>query len=680
MSDDPDNSAALALASPSEQRVPPTRSRDWFALAGLVVILAVQLWGAVRQWSITSDEINHLHAGYRYVTCGDFGWNPEHPPLLKMIAALPLLVMHVNDPITNACGMPDNKGIDFHVGHDFVFDNPASILMAGRAAASVFVFGLLALVWFAARKMFGLATAVIASVLLVFEPNILAHGALVTTDVPAAFGFLAAVISLYRYFETRVSFYVILTGLATGIALAVKHSCVLLVPVLLLLCVIDPLLVPSPNKSRGRQILRNVAAVFCAGLIAIGLLWITYGLRYGARPNGAPAWVNDKLPESHSLVATRVIPALQKRHLLPEAYLNGLQDILVDPEVIPRPAFLLGHVYRGGRWFYFPVAALIKFSLVTLVFGIVSCLALSFWNARRRELSFLGVPAAVFLFASCTSSLNMGIRHVLPVLPFLVLFGAAGTYAFAVRYRRGMVVCGVLIALHCGSSLHALPNYLSYSNELWGGPRNTYRYLADSNVDWGQSMKEAKSYLEQHPASSCWMIHSYNDTNQDFGIPCGETSEYKQEEPPPRLTGTLIVTSNALDGILNYTGGSRTAAMFRTLRPKAQLGGSALFVYEGEFDLSGPLATYHAAQSTKILAYDTKLAMQEAEQAVTFDPRNHIAHFVLCLGAESLGHGTRAESECNTTLQLVREDPNVLADGAGIEKYMKSHGMRVTAR
>ena len=404
---------------------------------------------------------------------------------------------------------------------------------------------------------------------------------------------------------------------------------------------------------------------------------MTYGLRYGARPNGAVTWVNDKVPEAHGIVATRIIPALKGRHLLPEAYLNGLQDILVDPEVIPRPAFLLGHVYRGGRWFYFPVAALIKFSAMVVILGLLSCFAFGFWKERKRQLLFLGIPPLVFFFASCTSSLNMGIRHVLPVLRFLILLGAAGSWALASRYPKGAIACAAVLVLHAASSLHSYPNYISYSNEFWGGPANTSKYLADSNVDWGQSMKEAKAYLDRHPATSCWMIHSYNDTNQDFGIPCGETSEFKQEEPPLHLAGTLIVTSNALDGILNYAGGSRTAAMFRNLTPKAKLGGSALFVYEGNFDLSGPLATYHAAQSANLLASDTQAAMREAQRAIAFDPRNHIAHFVMCLGADTLGDKDRAEQECNTTLRLIHEDANILADAPGIASFMKSRGMRI---
>ncbi len=667
-----------AVSAPSPLRLTP--GKQILVLCGLALVLGVQLVAAVRQWSITSDEINHLHAGYRYLTCGDFGWNPEHPPLLKLVAALPLLAMQVNDPAPGACGMANSKAIDFHVGHDFTFANPERMLMAGRAAASLFVFALLALVWFGARKMFGVEAALIAASLLVFDPSMLAHGALVTTDMAATFGFLAAVLALYFYLESRVGFYLIITGVATGIALAVKHSSVLLAPALLALAILDPVFVSSAEKSRARRILENLAAVVIVGLIAVAVLWMTYGVRYAARPNGAETWANESVADSNSMLATRITPALERAHLLPEAYLKGFQDILVDPEVMPRPAFLLGRVYRGGRWFYFPVAALIKFSAVVLIFALAACFSWRFWKKNRRELLFLIVPPAIFLAASCASDINMGIRHILPVLPFLILFGASGTWVLLSRYKNGLAVCAVAVFLHAASSLHAFPNYIAYSNEFWGGPSNTYRYLADSNVDWGQSMKEAKAYLDRAQPKSCWMIHAYNDMDSDYGIPCGETSEFKVDEPPQHFSGTVIVTASALAGILNYTGGARTAAMFRNLQPKAKLGGSALFVYEGDFDLSSFVASYHAQQSAGMLAYDARSAMREAQEAVWFDARNHIGHFVMCLAAEALGNPVQAEQECNATLKVLREDPNVLADRPGIEKYMRSHGMRVSTQ
>jgi hypothetical protein len=169
-------------------------------LAALIVIMLAQLWTSVVQLSITSDEIDHIHAAYRYWQCNDFGWNPEHPPLVKIVAGLPLQFMHINDPIPHACGMPNDKSIDFVAGHAFVFANPERMLTAARFAVSFFSVLLLVTVWFFARRLFGLPVAIVSGVLVAFDPNILSHGALVTTDVAASLGFLLAIYAAHTVY------------------------------------------------------------------------------------------------------------------------------------------------------------------------------------------------------------------------------------------------------------------------------------------------------------------------------------------------------------------------------------------------------------------------------------------------------------------------------------------------
>ncbi len=170
---------------------------QWWILGALAVVMLAQLWTSVVQLSITSDEVDHLHAAYRYWQCNDFGWNPEHPPLMKLVAGLPLQAMRINDPFRHACGAQNSKEVDFLAGHQFVFANPESMLTRARFAVSLFSILLLLTTWFFARKMFGTPTAIVAGVLLVFEPNILAHGALVTTDIAASSGILLTLYALY---------------------------------------------------------------------------------------------------------------------------------------------------------------------------------------------------------------------------------------------------------------------------------------------------------------------------------------------------------------------------------------------------------------------------------------------------------------------------------------------------
>ena len=127
--------------------------------------------------------------------------------------------------------------------------------------------------------------------------------------------------------------------------------------------------------------------------------------------------------------------------------------------------------------------------------------------ARVAARLWMLVPATVFLAASMTSNLNIGVRHILPIYPFLTVLAAVGAWIMAKTHRAWGLVMGGLVLFHAASSLRAFPNYLSYSNELWGGPSKTYRVLTDSNVDWGQGLPAAKHYLETHPATPCWLAY-----------------------------------------------------------------------------------------------------------------------------------------------------------------------------
>ena len=629
-------------------------SREWIILFALVAAMLAQLWSSVVQLSITSDEIDHLHAAYRYWQCNDFGWNPEHPPLVKIVAGLPLQAMRINDPIPHACGLADDKATDFILGHRFVFANPESMLTAARFAVSLFPVLLLVAVWFFARKMFGLPVAIIAGALLAFEPNLLAHGALVTTDAAATLGILLCVYALYCYDLEPNGSRLLALGLALGFALLAKHSTVLLVLILPALVVGNALL--SGGNRVGRTLLRRAGALVAAGAIAMVVLWAGYGFRYAARPGGAAVAEPPKLPLAHGVAATKIVPQLKRLRIAPEAYLAGLQDVLAESEV-GRASFILGKLYNEGRWFYFPIAATIKFTLPFLLMVLASAVSWKFWRSRRRELLYLVLPALIYFDISMTSKLNMGIRHVLPVLPFLAVFAAAGAWDLARQYRWAMIALVALLAFHAITSLHAFPNYLSYSNELWGGPSQTYRYLSSSDDDWGQAQKMARDYVEKNHISNCYLVRTYNNLNSDYGIPCAGMSEIQWDPLPMQYTGTMIVSSTMLDGIGVPMAGVRTNRLFRGLKPKAKIGGSALLAYEGTFDTSPMLAAQLIMRAANVEDRDPPLAFRLAGQAAQLDPTNGQARLIMCKAYRSFGDDEKALEECKAGLSLLAADP-----------------------
>jgi hypothetical protein len=648
-----------------------TTSWQWIILAALVVVMLAQMWTSVYQLSVTSDEADHLHAGYRYLQCRDFGWNPEQPPLAKMVAALPLLAMNIQDPILSPCGMANGKMVDFQVGHDFLFANPESVLMAARMAASGLAILLLLTVWFFARRAFGVSTAVISGTLIAFEPNLLAHGSLVMTDVPAALGFVLAVYALYVYLSNPDRTRLVVLGLATGLALCLKHSTILLAVIVPSLVVIDALLLDSTERMR--TLLRNLAALVSVMVIALVVLWGVYGFRYDSRPDQARPWTPARLESAHGAVATKVIPAIARWRILPQAYLIGLQDVLVESDEGKR-MFLVGRMYPTGRWFYFPVAATIKFTLPTLLLMLVSAFAVGFWKKRKREAAFLLVPAAILLASAMSYTINIGIRHVLPLLPFLVIFAAAGTWSVARNRWWATLALLALLLFHAVSSLRAFPNYLSYSNELWGGPQNTYKYLSDSNADLGQALKMARHYVAASRPTHCWLIQPYNETASDYGIPC---DDIYSKIPPLHFDGTLIVSSILVDGVMSPFW-KRSASLFKDVQPKAKLGGSALFVYDGNFDLTPMVAAERLKLATSVGPRDPQFAIAQASDVLSFDPNNGLANAVLCYSYATLGEAGMAEQHCNIALKLMREDRFSLPhDTADVTAFMRRHGLQI---
>ena len=635
----------------------------WIVLSMLALSMLVQMWASIRQLSVTSDEIDHLHAGYRYLQCGDFGWNPEHPPLVKMVAALPLLGMHVNDPVANACGLTTSRELDFRYGHIFTFANPQSMLLMARMAASIFAIMLLIATYLFARELFDVQVAMFAAAMVAFEPNLLGHGSLVTTDVAAAFGYLLATFALWRYLKQPTILRACALGVAIGLALATKYSTLVLIVLLPLLTVLLGLVTKTDGGKRG--ISPRLSGIAAAMLIAIGVLWACYGFRYAARPNAAPAWSNDGSSLAHGVLATKVIPSIENFRLLPQAYLAGLQDVTIGSE-LGRPAFLLGQDYLGGRWYYFPTAALIKSTVALLLSVFLSFAAHKYWRERRRELLFLWGPVLIFMLASANSGMNIGIRHVFPVLPFLAIFGAAGIWNLKWNRTAVRATVAILVLANIVTCLRAFPDYISYANELWGGPGNVYKYLADSNADWGQAQIAARNYIEQTKATPCITIRTYYSANADYGIPCEDISPMNKRILPRYFSGTIVVSSSVVDGIANGVDDAfawsriNCARMFKGLKPKATIGGSALLVYEGTFDLSPIIADQYVARIGKTGdIHEPAAVAQQAKLALEIDPSNLLGRYRLCQAYAYLGNFEGAKAECPTVYQMMQSNPYV---------------------
>jgi tetratricopeptide (TPR) repeat protein len=622
-------------------------SRGQYALAALLLlILAVELALTARHESQTVDEGIHIYAGYRH-WCGDYGINPEHPPLGKLVATVPLLF----DPPKNpgpACGADNSdKSVNFALGREFLYSNDAiRILTETRAFIGLFPLLLAILVFVAGRRMFGGWAGLLAMFLVVFEPTIVGHGTLVTTDLAETCCYFAAVYAFYRYTQQRTNLRLVVAGVAAGLALAAKHSGILLLPALVLLAIADLWLRrrdPRDDMS-GResevkiQLMRQAAALTLIFLVSFVTLWGFYRFRHAPRPPGyemsesLSAFIQNGVQyrHAHGLMLTRVIPLLT--YVLPKSYVYGMADIAIDNSV-GRTAYVFGRLYTTGQWFYFPAAILVKATLGFLLLLLLSIPAAGYlWREKKRETLFLLIPAIFFLAVSMTSKLNFGIRHIIPIFPLLIVLAAGAACYLARRNRVWLYAVVLLVAFHCASSLRAFPYYLSYSNEAFGGPQQTYRYLLDTNSDWAQGLIDDRDYLARNGITDCWLDY-YGPLDPDYyGVPCKVLALYPAKRAgalPLPFDGTLIVS---VADFMGYAWGPPEINPFGPLHqvaPVARLGGHSL-VFQGHFDLPVPSAESHSAMAQN-LAGDGRVeeALAEARTAVALAPQAMDTHLTL---------------------------------------------------
>ena len=305
------------------------------AVVLLFGVFAFQLWFHATRTSATIDESPHIFAGYRYWQCGDFGVNVEHPPLLKLLAAIPLVSKDVIQPSWDCGTKVTSSDESYLAGNLFLAkNNPDNIVIPARLSAALMSLFLALMIFLAAREMFGNLEAVVALGLLAFEPNIIAHGSLVTTDMAVAATMFAAVYAFYRYRKNPTWVRLLIVGLATGATLASKHSGILILPILLTLFIADFFLVRKAEIEAGvsRRFLRRIAAFAGIIFIAFGVLWAFYGFRYDAVPNDSqpPVLVEEIFVGAPPEVTNSPVVKTMKTvvRIFPESYAAGLFYIM----------------------------------------------------------------------------------------------------------------------------------------------------------------------------------------------------------------------------------------------------------------------------------------------------------------------------------------------------------------
>lgn len=643
-------------------------TKNLYAISAVLFfgLFVFQLWFHVTRTSATIDEVPHILAGYRHLQCGDFGINPEHPPLLKMIAALPLMSQDLIQPDWD-CGSKITEKYDaWFAGFSFLTNNGAdNIVIPARLATSIMSILLIVLVTLAAREMFGRTEALIALILFAFEPTIIAHGALVTTDMAVSAGLFASVFLFYRYRKNPTFARFVLVGIAVGWTLSSKHSGIIVLPILFLLLVADILFFSGIKFNRNlfgyfaRQL-----AVF-AGIVFIGyiLLWACYGFRYSALPNHSENVISIddffmqlKMPQAIESPKGEIVKFISQTHLLPESYTLGLADLVATSR---RPTFLFGEVSPNGVWFYFPFAFAIKSSIALLALFPLGLITFRLYRERGREMMFLLLPSLLFFALSLASEMNIGIRHILPVYAFYIVVAAPGAYSAAQKSKRDRYGLILLLIFHIFTAARTAPDYLPFSNDMWGGPNNTHKYLSDSNVDWGQNIKLVNEYLKRENIKDCWFANFGSGELAQIGQPCRllpggfgwNFSEKPIDAVPPVIEGTILISTSVSPP---YRSNAEYLSITEKAKPIAQIG-STIFVYQGRFEIPLAAASSHlerCEQLNRIKLY--KEAIEDCRQAIKLIPENIQAHFLLGVALSKTQETEEAVKEFQNTIEMTK--------------------------
>lgn len=630
-------------------------------VAALLAILVTQLALSIRQESITWDEDDHIYSGYMSLKTGDFGLNPEHPPLVKMLAALPLLSMDLKVPPLQG---REFKHEAFLNGKEFVFGNDADkLLFRARMAASLLTVLLAVLVFCAAREMFGVAAGFFALTLFVFDPNFLAHGAFVTTDVGLSCFLFASAYAFYRYVKKPSLGRLLLVGIATGLAFAAKHTGVLAAPSLVALALVEWWRSRKGEGGERFSFGRAFGALAVTAVISLTILWGFYDFRYAARPAGLelnpPA--ADYIKGLSRPNELKLLQTVSHYKLLPESYIYGLADVRMISDFYA--SYLLGTPYPHGVWFYFPVAMVIKSTVAFLALMLVALWAIVSGKLRGREVWFLTIPPVLYLIVAMSAHMNIGMRHVLPMYAFLTVLQAGAVMALARKSRAWLAVGLVLLAMQVITSVRAYPDYIPYANELWGGPKETWHLLSDSNADWAQQLKATSKYLQQRGVKDCWFVYFGEGVipYQYYGIPCRALPTQdalwigeKFYDIPAEVDGPVLISGGDLSGFEYGPAELNPYAQFQTLKPSAVIQ-NGVYVFEGHFAIPMAAAVGHLQRAGEYLdAKQLDSALAEAQTAVQLSPTSVQAHMMLGDVLRAMGREPEARQTYEEALKLAQ--------------------------
>jgi len=507
--------------------------QNLFVLAIFAVVFGALALGSYTRKSAVADEPSHLATGYAALRFGDFRTDVEHPPLVRLWAAVPLLFSDVKFDHENPHW---KKRVFWPWSWEFLYkmNDADKLLYRARFMIVLLGIGLGAIVFLWARELFGLWPAVVTLGFYTLEPNILTHAGLVTTDMGVTFFFAGTAYFLWRTVRRFSAGNVVGLTVFFVAAQASKFTALVLGPVVLVV-----LLIRAPRRAL-------VLVPLLAAASYVGL-WGVYRFRYlPATADIDPNPIMSKREKVAELAPrlTRVVNWIDQHKLLPHVYSQGF--LLGQAKAQWRPAFFCGEVRPRGWWYYFPAAFVFKTPVsLLLLFAAGTALA---WRYRQEDI-FLIVPPLIYLAVCMLSPINIGLRHLLPVFPFVTLI--AGRALSALRVRP--VVLALALGFPALELAAVYPDQLAFFNFAAGGPRHGHNLLLDSNIDWGQDLKGLAKWMRAEGVPHVNLSYAGTADPAYYGIQCtylpGSPFFADGQIRMPELPGFVAISVHHLHGM-----------------------------------------------------------------------------------------------------------------------------------
>ncbi|MGD1213932.1 MAG: glycosyltransferase family 39 protein [Terriglobales bacterium] len=539
----------------------------------LILLYVLQCAWFIRTQSFTVDESDHIIAGLDAWWFGEFERWHEHPPLARLLFALPLLGTDwkYENRATGSNGQPihtgsrldetlrtdphrSQDGQGWYLDEEAVPLQPAPEVWLYRARSMNVLLGaaLLVLLWFTERRLFSEGAATFMLALAAFSPDLIAHFSVATTDGAGTLFTFATVAQLIRWRHKPARGETLLLGIVLGAMLISKLNTLPVFLVTLLLVLMSqppeagfqshPGNIKASWGLRWQPRLWNWGKAAAAGAVSCLVVWAGYFFHV------SKVIFDNGLVTLHFAGYTKVLtyPFPVSKHIqifIPACeYLTGLGMVFVH-NLVGHRSFFLGHASPTGGWkLYFPVAVLLKWPLLVLLLALAGGLVLLLRRRFPQDLLLMSIFPLMFFLMAISGRINIGVRHVLPVYPFLLLYAGAA-WEWTRGFRKRQALLATVLCLQAADCLRYAPDYLSYFN-AFVNPSRSYEYLSDSNLDWGQGLVALRKYQAAHPSETLHLAYYGLVDPAWYGIrysPLGEDE---------RVTGTVVVSATHLSGQL----------------------------------------------------------------------------------------------------------------------------------